>query len=133
MSSRKSDSARKSDASASSARFAPIDGSSPAASAVPTPSPGLAKPSMDTSMPPPSLPPPGLAQTPEAVHPLRPTSSSAAAGGHASGGADHHSQSTPSEKSKDEDKKTGGGGHPKEAVTIPIEVWRGARAVRSCP
>ncbi|KAK7739448.1 hypothetical protein SLS63_001793 [Diaporthe eres] len=117
MSSRKSDSARKSDASASSARFAPIDGS-PAASAVPTPSPGLAKPSMDTSMPPPSLPPPGLAQTPEAVHPLRPTSSSAAAG-HASG-ADH-SQSTPSEKSKDEDKKTGGGGHPKEAVTIPIE------------
>ncbi|KAG6363251.1 hypothetical protein INS49_008347 [Diaporthe citri] len=117
MSSRKSDSARKSDASASSARFAPIDGS-PAASAVPTPSPGLAKPSMDTSMPPPSLPPPGLAQTPEAVHPLRPTSSSAAAG-HASG-ADQ-SQSTPSEKSKDEDKKTGGGGHPKEAVTIPIE------------
>lgn len=85
-------------------------------------------------MPPPSLPPPGLAQTPEAaVHPLRPTSSSAAAAGHASGGTDHHSQSTPSEKSKDEDKKTGGGGHPKEAVTIPIEVRRGSRAVRPCP
>lgn len=77
-------------------------------------------------MPPPSLPPPGLAQTPEAVHPLRPSSSSAAAG-HAPG-ADH-SQSTPSEKSKDDEKKTGGGGHPKEAVTIPIEVRRGAPGV----
>ncbi|KKY36796.1 putative cbf nf-y family transcription factor [Diaporthe ampelina] len=123
MSSRKSDSARKSDASASAARFTPIDGS-PAASTIPTPSPGLAKPSMDTSMPPPSLPPPSLAQTPEAVHPQRPTSSSASAAAAAAAGlasgADP-SQSTPSEKSKDDDKKTGGGGHPKEAVTIPIE------------
>lgn len=76
-------------------------------------------------MPPPSLPPPGLAQTPEAVHPQRPTSSSAAAAGLAPG-ADH-SLSTPSEKSKDDDKKTGGGGHPKEAVTIPIEVRRGTQ------
>ncbi|KAH8788748.1 hypothetical protein F5883DRAFT_10582 [Diaporthe sp. PMI_573] len=110
-------SSRKSDASASGARFAPIN-DSPATSTIATPSPGLAKPSMDTSMPPPSLPPPGLAQTPEAVHPPRPTSSSAAAA-HASGA--EPSQSTPSEKSKDDEKKTSGGGHPKEAVTIPIE------------
>ncbi|KAL1860451.1 hypothetical protein Daus18300_009225 [Diaporthe australafricana] len=117
MSSRKSDPARKSDTSASAARFAPIEDASSAAP-IPTPSPGLAKPTMDTSMPPPSLPPPGLAQTPEAVQPLRPTSSSAAAG--FAPGVDP-SRSTPSEKSKDDDKKTGGGGHPKEAVTIPIE------------
>ena len=130
MSSRKSDAARKSDASASGARFAPIN-DPPAALPIPTPSPGLAKPSMDTSMPPPSLPPPVLAQTPEAVHPLRPTSSSAAAGLVAPG-ADL-SQSTPSEKSKDEDKKAGGGGHPKEAVTIPIEVRLGFLAVGCCP
>ncbi|KAJ0121595.1 cbf nf-y family transcription factor [Diaporthe amygdali] len=122
MSSRKSDSARKSDASApaaaSAARFAPIEDGSPATS-IPRPSPGLAKPTMDTSMPPPSLPPPGLAQTPEAVHRPRTTSSAAAQGGLAPG--TDPSQSTPSEKSKDEDKKTTGGGHPKEAVTIPIE------------
>ncbi|KAK2611156.1 hypothetical protein N8I77_004529 [Diaporthe amygdali] len=122
MSSRKSDSARKSDASASAlasaARFAPIEDGSPAATSIPHPSPGLAKPTMDTSMPPPSLPPPGLAQTPEAVHRPRTTSSAAAQG--LAPGTDP-SQSTPSEKSKDEDKKTTGGGHPKEAVTIPIE------------
>ncbi|POS70007.1 hypothetical protein DHEL01_v211600 [Diaporthe helianthi] len=114
-------SSRKSDASSSAPRFVPIDGSPAASTTMPTPSPGLAKPSMDTSMPPPSLPPPSLpppgsAQTPEAVHhPLRPNSSSAVAGN-----ADT-SQSTPSEKSNTEEKKTGGGGHPKEAVTIPIE------------
>ncbi|KAI3396687.1 hypothetical protein diail_11795 [Diaporthe ilicicola] len=125
MSSRKSDSARKSDASASAARFAPIEDPSTAAS-IPTPSPGLAKPSMDTSMPPPSLPPPGLAQTPEAVHPWRPATSSAEAG--SAPGADP-SQSTPSEKSKDDDKKTGGGGHPKEAVTIPIEELQLPRSI----
>ncbi|KAG8164767.1 hypothetical protein KVR01_005042 [Diaporthe batatas] len=113
--SRKGDASRKSDASSSTARFVLTDDSPAASTAVPTPSPGLAKPSMDTSMPPPSLPPPGLAQTPEALHPLRPNSSSAVAA-HAD-----PSQSTPSEKSNTEEKKTGGGGHPKEAITIPIE------------
>lgn len=70
---------------------------------------------MDTSMPPPSLPPPGLAQTPEAVMP--PRAGSAASLPSFTAGP---SQSTPSEKSKDDEKKSGGG-HPKEAVTVPIE------------
>lgn len=69
-------------------------------------------------MPPPSLPPPGLAQTPEAVILPRPGSASAAS---LPSYAARPSQSTPSEKSKDDEKKSGGG-HPKEAVTIPIEV-----------
>ncbi|KUI66451.1 DNA polymerase epsilon subunit D [Cytospora mali] len=72
---------------------------------------------MDTSMPPPSLPPPGLAQTPEAVITPRQGSASAASVPSIAAGP---SQSTPSEKSKDDEKKSGGG-HPKEAVTIPIE------------
>lgn len=117
MPSRKSDPARRSDASTSVATFAPIEDDAPVPSIAspPAPSPaGLARPTMDTSMPPPSLPPPVLAQTPEAVIPPRPGSAS-----HSN--AAGPSQSTPSEKSKDDEKKSGGG-HPKEAVTIPIEV-----------
>ncbi|KAK7744190.1 hypothetical protein SLS53_003711 [Cytospora paraplurivora] len=144
MPSRKSDPARRSDATTSVATFAPIEDDSPApttappaatttasatakatakATASPTVSPpapssaGLARPAMDTSMPPPSLPPPGLAQTPEAVILPRPGSASAASLPSYAAGP---SQSTPSEKSKDDEKKSGGG-HPKEAVTIPIE------------
>ncbi|ROV91260.1 hypothetical protein VPNG_09712 [Cytospora leucostoma] len=142
MPSRKSDPARRSDATTSVATFAPIEDDSPApstappaattiapatatakAAASPTVSPpapssaGLARPAMDTSMPPPSLPPPGLAQTPEAVILPRPGSASAASLPSYAAGP---SQSTPSEKSKDDEKKSGGG-HPKEAVTIPIE------------
>ncbi|ROW11514.1 hypothetical protein VMCG_00981 [Cytospora schulzeri] len=130
MPSRKSDPSRRSGASTSVATFAPIEDDSPAPTTAPTtapatapptasppaPSPaGLARPAMDTSMPPPSLPPPGLAQTPEAVIPPRP-GSAASLPSFAAG----PSQSTPSEKSKDDEKKSGGG-HPKEAVTIPIE------------
>lgn len=127
MPSRKSEPARRSDASTSAATFAPIEDDLPAptpapitappTASPPAPSPaGLARPAMDTSMPPPSLPPPGLAQTPEAVIPRR-SGSAASLPSFAAG----PSQSTPSEKSKDDEKKSGGG-HPKEAVTIPIEV-----------
>lgn len=125
---RKSDQGRKSDATpASSARFAPIDGASPALvpmqtpgpALVPAASPALALPTMDTSMPPPSLPPPSATQTPDAASAS--FQQQAPTGRPGSGSASH---ATPSEKGKDREEgaKSGPGGHPKEAVTIPIEV-----------
>lgn len=148
---RKSDSQRRSDASASTARFAPIEDHPPvvaatppslamqgptfhpgglAAAAGPSASPALALPTMDpTSMPPPSLPPPGAtAQTPDTV-PFAPRPGSVVAPVPLGRGSSAPSQTTPSEKGKDKEEggKTGPGGHPKEAITIPIEVWEGGR------
>ncbi|KAJ4417084.1 hypothetical protein N0V82_006366 [Gnomoniopsis sp. IMI 355080] len=136
---RKSDSQRRSDTSASTARFAPIEDHPPAPAAPslamqaptfapggpalgPSASPALALPTMDpTSMPPPSLPPPGSAQTPDVVA-FAPRPGSAAAPVPSGRGGSAPSQTTPSEKGKDkEEGKTGPGGHPKEAITIPIE------------
>lgn len=139
---RKSDPTRRGDASA--ARFAPIDDNPPTPApralaatqapphaAGPSASPALALPTMDpTSMPPPSLPPPGpAAQHPDAVAfaPTRPGSASASAPAGRGGSAP--SQTTPSEKGKEkEEGKTGPGGHPKEAITIPIEVCKASRS-----
>lgn len=147
MPSRKSDLARRSDAPpASTARFAPIEDDAapapssapmqtptpagPAPAPAPTPSPALALPAMDTSMPPPSLPPPGSSQTPDAVAPFQQARPGSGSGpgqppNLLGGGAAHPAQqhATPSEKGKErEEGKSGPGGHPKEAITIPIEV-----------
>lgn len=72
-------------------------------------------------MPPPSLPPPGSSQTPIEVLPTLPRPSSATAASVAPV-ASSHTHSTPSEKGKEKEEKSGPGGHPKEAITIPIEV-----------
>lgn len=136
---RKSDPARRSDApSASLARFAPIEdvalpspappmqAPTPATPAAPGvhPSPALALPTMDTSMPPPSLPPPGSAQTQDAVvfPSTRPGSGSAASVPSVGGAPAHTTPSSDKGKEREEGGKSGPGGHPKEAVTIPIEV-----------
>lgn len=66
-------------------------------------------------MPPPSLPPPGPAQIPDTVN-----FAAARMGSSASAGTTPHS--VPLEKGKEKEEKSGPGGHPKEAITIPIEV-----------
>lgn len=48
-------------------------------------------------------------------------------------GGSAFSQSSDKGKEKEEGGKTGPGGHPKEAITIPIEVWQSQRAfVHGC-
>ncbi|PSR92413.1 hypothetical protein BD289DRAFT_428813 [Coniella lustricola] len=98
--------------------------SAPGSTSAPSASSALALPTMDTSMPPPSLPPPGSSsQNPGTVAHFAPRMGSTSAAGVGGGAslAPLLPAVSSSDKGKEKEEKSGPGGHPKEAITIPIE------------